>query len=214
MGGSQLKLNPMESSNCLLRLQKWYTTQCNGDWEYRFGIRIDTIDNPGWSIRIDLTDTKLENEKWEDVRIDISEDNWILCWVNDKTFQGGGAPQNLIDLINIFLGWTEKISSKQQNSQGNNAFLLKLQDWYKAQCDGDWEHEFGIKIETLDNPGWSLRIDLAGTSIERKPFRELRQNIAKNNWIQCWIGENKFQGTGGSSNLIDLVKIFIEWASN
>ena len=22
-----------------------------------------------------------------------------------------------------------------------------LQEWYKNQCDGDWEHEYGIKIE-------------------------------------------------------------------
>jgi len=31
--------------------------------------------------------------------------------------------------------------------------LQFLQEWYLEQCNGDWEHEFGIKIETLDNPG-------------------------------------------------------------
>ena len=41
-----------------------------------------------------------------------------------------------------------------------------LQQWYAEQCNGDWEHEFGIKIETLDNPGWSLEIDLAKTIYE------------------------------------------------
>jgi ribosomal protein L37E len=35
--------------------------------------------------------------------------------------------------------------------------LSKLSDWYAAQCDGDWEHEFGIHIGTLDNPGWSVK---------------------------------------------------------
>ncbi|MFE2849501.1 Imm53 family immunity protein, partial [Streptomyces scopuliridis] len=29
-----------------------------------------------------------------------------------------------------------------------------LQNWYTQQCDGDWEHEWGVKIATLDNPGW------------------------------------------------------------
>ena len=43
-----------------------------------------------------------------------------------------------------------------------------LQDWYLAQCNGDWEHEFGIKIDTLDNPGWSVVIDLLGTNYENK----------------------------------------------
>jgi hypothetical protein len=28
-----------------------------------------------------------------------------------------------------------------------------LQGWYATQCDGDWEHEYGVSIETLDNPG-------------------------------------------------------------
>lgn len=26
-----------------------------------------------------------------------------------------------------------------------------LQMWYVAQCDDEWEHAYGIKIETLDN---------------------------------------------------------------
>jgi hypothetical protein len=28
-----------------------------------------------------------------------------------------------------------------------------LHRWYAAQCDGDWEHEFGIRLTTPDNPG-------------------------------------------------------------
>jgi len=38
-----------------------------------------------------------------------------------------------------------------------------LQKWYADHCDGDWEHEYGIVIETLDNPGWSIVIDLKNT---------------------------------------------------
>jgi hypothetical protein len=35
--------------------------------------------------------------------------------------------------------------------------LNELQVWYGAQCNGSWEHTYGIKIETLDNPGWMQR---------------------------------------------------------
>jgi len=35
----------------------------------------------------------------------------------------------------------------------NDDLLKWLQDWYAARCYGDWEHEFGINIRTLDNPG-------------------------------------------------------------
>ncbi|AAS11056.1 hypothetical protein E4N83_10120 [Treponema denticola] len=36
-----------------------------------------------------------------------------------------------------------------------------LQDWTKTQIDGDWEHEQGISIGMLDNPGWILRADIS-----------------------------------------------------
>ena len=36
-----------------------------------------------------------------------------------------------------------------------------LQDWTKTQIDGDWEHELGISIGMLDNPGSILRADIS-----------------------------------------------------
>jgi len=39
--------------------------------------------------------------------------------------------------------------------------LRELQDWYLSQCDGDWEHQNGINIVSLDNPGWTVDIALA-----------------------------------------------------
>ena len=35
-----------------------------------------------------------------------------------------------------------------------------IEKWYKGNCNGDWEHSYGITIETLDNPGWDFTIDL------------------------------------------------------
>ena len=43
-----------------------------------------------------------------------------------------------------------------------SAFSL-LSDWYESNCNDDWEHGYGVKIETLDNPGWLVQIDLFGT---------------------------------------------------
>lgn len=40
--------------------------------------------------------------------------------------------------------------------------LSDLQDWFARQCDGDWEHQAGISIETTDNPGWFVQVDLNG----------------------------------------------------
>jgi hypothetical protein len=49
--------------------------------------------------------------------------------------------------------------------------LAELQRWYLDQCDGDWEHAYGITIDTLDNPGWSLRIDLTETPLSDREYR-------------------------------------------
>ncbi len=48
--------------------------------------------------------------------------------------------------------------------------IERLQAWYLAQCDGEWEHGFGPTISTLDNPGWSVKVDLKGTELFEKPF--------------------------------------------
>ena len=52
--------------------------------------------------------------------------------------------------------------------------LIWMQDWYKKQCDGDWEHQNGIRIETIDNPGWKIVIDLVETELDGKTFVETK----------------------------------------
>ena len=45
--------------------------------------------------------------------------------------------------------------------QGMSSIIQWLQDWTKTQIDGDWEHELGISISMLDNPGWILSADVS-----------------------------------------------------
>lgn len=33
-------------------LQEWHKSNCDGYWEYLFGVQITTLDNPGWLIEI------------------------------------------------------------------------------------------------------------------------------------------------------------------
>jgi len=42
---------------------------------------------------------------------------------------------------------------------------VAIQRWFADQCDGEWEHSHGITIGTVDNPGWSIEIDLDETSL-------------------------------------------------
>jgi hypothetical protein len=92
--------------------------------------------------------------------------------------------------------------------------LSRLRNWYAAQCDGDWEHSYGIKIDTLDNPGWLLSIDLADTLLQGKYFAPIHRgdSDAGTDWLHCKVVADKFEAAGGVPNLPDMLEAFLLWA--
>lgn len=87
----------------------------------------------------------------------------------------------------------------------------RIQDWYKINCNGDWEHSYGYKIETLDNPGWAIKIDLAETALENLEFNRAYQNPKNNNdWFQIYT-ENKILNIYcGPENMKSTFEIFFD----
>lgn len=92
--------------------------------------------------------------------------------------------------------------------------LIWLQNWYQSQCDGDWEHLYGVKIDTLDNPGWMVSIDLKETELENKPFCEVRTDNGESDWIICSVKNGIFEGIGDAGKLTEIIRIFKEWAES
>lgn len=91
--------------------------------------------------------------------------------------------------------------------------MIELQKWYFRQCDEDWEHSFGIKIETLDNPGWHISIDLEGTDLDGKAFVSTEKNYdSELEWLTCKVRNNVFEGACGPMELDKVINIFLEWA--
>lgn len=88
-------------------LEEWYFSHCNGDWEHEYGIKLETLDNPGWILRIDLTDTGLEEKKFVSVKIERTEDDWIHCYLKDDQFFAAGGPFNLDEILTTFRNWVE-----------------------------------------------------------------------------------------------------------
>ena len=56
------------------------------------------------------------------------------------------------------------------NVEKNGSALSRFQHWYKSMCNDDWEHTYGVCITNIDNPGWSLKIELIDTPIYEKKF--------------------------------------------
>lgn len=102
--------------------------------------------------------------------------------------------------------------------------LTWLQKWYSEHCDGEWEHGFGITVETIDNPGWSVKICVEDTELASAPFEPVKTEVSETDWIQCRVAERekrlfphsspnyrRFEGFGGALNLSDIIRIFRTW---
>ncbi|SRR6266849_446582 len=102
--------------------------------------------------------------------------------------------------------------------------LTWLQEWYSKHCDGEWEHGFGITIETIDNPGWSLTVCVEGTELASAIFEPVKVERSETDWMQCRVAERearpfrrssqsyrRFEGFGGAANLSDIIGIFRTW---
>ncbi|MBI5725190.1 MAG: immunity 53 family protein [Planctomycetes bacterium] len=97
----------------LKAIQEWYAACCDGDWEHTYGVHIQTLDNPGWSLDVDIIDTPLENQKFEPVKLERSKNDWFYCQVIDGKFKGAGGPRNLGEILRIFRDWTRAICNLQ-----------------------------------------------------------------------------------------------------
>ncbi len=97
--------------------------------------------------------------------------------------------------------------------------LEALQVWYAEQCDGEWEHRYGIKIESCDNPGWWVKIDLVGTALRSKPFTQISENVDSNGfqegsrWLHCYVTDNVWHGAGDETKLTKIIRTFLAWAA-
>jgi hypothetical protein len=89
--------------------------------------------------------------------------------------------------------------------------LSWLQDFFVAFCDGDWEHGPGIRITTLDNPGWSVKIDLSGTELEGQQFTQIKKDLSETDWLVCRVEKDVFEGFGGPRNLREILAVLQEW---
>ncbi len=201
----------MQSTDLILWLQNWIYNQ----WKKHLGyqVSITTIDNPGWGVTIDLQN--FSNKKLPLADVENSESDWFYCTIQDNHFEGDGGLYNLIDILHVFINLTcindehcliniEKVINED---------LTWLLHWFATQCNGDWEHEFGIHITTLNPPGWHVTISLIDTELEDMDFEGIAIKRSETDWLFCFIKEGNFEGSCGLFNLPEVLKAFKDWAS-
>jgi hypothetical protein len=87
-----------------------------------------------------------------------------------------------------------------------------LQAWYRSCCNGSWEHGHGVTIETLDNSGWMVTVDLIETPLEGLPMPPVRNERSLTDWLVCEVDHNQFRGQGDAHKLPAILQVFQNWA--
>ncbi|MFE4173620.1 immunity 53 family protein [Streptomyces sp. NPDC056909] len=90
--------------------------------------------------------------------------------------------------------------------------LKVLQQWYAAACDGDWEHSYGIRMETTDNPGWILSVDLTRTALYGRVC-EREDQCADGSWVSIKSDGFEFVAACDPGSLERVIGYFIEFAT-
>jgi len=108
-------LNDLVTNYVDANIQNWYLSQCNGEWEHSYGVAIDTLDNPGWVVKIDLNKTPWEKAHFEELKFERAPDDWVRCLKEDAQFKGYGDSQKLELILNHFLSQVSiGLTSKQR----------------------------------------------------------------------------------------------------
>lgn len=88
-------------------LQRWYAEQCNGDWEHEFGVRLATLDNPGWVLSVDLVDTDLEGRELARVKQEPEPDRRLWSASDGELYQSSCDTRSLPDMLTRFRDFAE-----------------------------------------------------------------------------------------------------------
>jgi hypothetical protein len=55
--------------------------------------------------------------------------------------------------------------------------VAELDRWHSEHCDGTWEHRYGVRIQTTDNPGWLLEFN--SLPLNQKSVPMIAQNLLR-----------------------------------
>ncbi len=200
-------------------LLKWLESQYKGSWQGQSVVSIGTLDNPGWVFDVNIDRISQQNPPFSKIKIERSEHDWISCFIEDGWFMGAGGPHNLPEIMQIFRNWVVEGKSRELNSielqelSHQTGDLFWLTEWFAWQCDGDWEHSYGVSIRNNDGQSWSFKIRFGDTELENQPFKTVDIRRSEKDWISCLMTyRDIIEGSSGLLNLPEMLKIFCNWA--
>lgn len=195
----------MVEASALEWLMRWYRPCMSrrGREKYR-SVAIDTLDNPGWSLKTSLADTALAGRTQSTTSSRLGTEDWTAFAVSHDRFEAFGGPRSLPELIGLLAQLTHG-----EEIFRSDPVMSTLVSWYTQQCDGEWEHDNGVRIVTLEDPrGWMLEIDLTDTTCASIAAPRKVIERSRTDWVSIEIEDGHFRARGGPANLTELISSF------
>lgn len=89
-------------------IQNWFKENCDGNWEQGEGIQITIVDNPGWEVEIDISNTSVANINLDWILNANGAQDWYGVKIENKVFYASGDPSKLGFLLGLFRQMIEK----------------------------------------------------------------------------------------------------------
>ena len=90
-------------------IQQWFHNNCDGTWEQGEAIQITTLDNPGWEVEIDVSNTSLATLKIPWILNENNKQDWYGVKIEDQKFTASGDAGKLKFLLGLFKETIQKI---------------------------------------------------------------------------------------------------------
>jgi hypothetical protein len=86
--------------------------------------------------------------------------------------------------------------------------LSFMTGWFADHCDGDWEHDLGIRLATLDNPGWALDVSIGDTELAGAATEWHRNDKSDLEWLHWRSTGEMFEARCGVADLPRALEAF------
>ena len=82
--------------------------------------------------------------------------------------------------------------------------------WVESQFDGNWEHGRGFSLGLVDNPGWTLRIDVSNHDVSRTTLLPIKESDVDHTrfFFAEVTADDVFDGICDATQLERLLRVF------
>ncbi|MEM7229029.1 MAG: Imm53 family immunity protein [Planctomycetota bacterium] len=201
----------LQRSRLTNQLATYYAGCCDGDWEHEFGVKLAGFGS-SWHMIIDTPCSQDYTDLRAFESLDIPPHT---VREKDGAIFGSCEAGSLCELIHAMLRKAEEIAGNPSvlpDSPTGDDRLRVLDAWCAANQSTDDRYP-RLVLGTLDNPGWTLSVELAGTGLHPQNVQESKSNTDSNDaWMVVQSHESTYRSFGGPKVLDQMLSAFLFWA--